>query len=1082
MQHDPTEDTEDAGSAEAASGDATSRGPIAWMAKNSVAANLLMFIIMVGGLLGISRTKQEVFPEFDLDVITVSVPYPGASPEEVEQGIVLAVEEAVRGLDGVKRVTSSSAEGAGTVSVELLLEADPDKVLADVKSAVDRIRSFPEESEDPNVSLLSGKQSVISLIFYGEQDLSALHTLAERTREQLLLSPDVTQVEVFGVPPLEVAIELPRQHLESLGLTLDDVARQITAASLELPGGAVDTSAGQLLVRVSDRARSARDFEGLVLRSTIDGAQVRLGDVATITDGYEDNDQASFYNGMPAVRLTAYRVGDETPQQVSEAVRAEAARLEAELPGTVSLAIWDDNSEVLKDRIRLLVSNARSGLVLVLVVLALFLNLRLAFWVALGIPVSFLGAFLLLPGMDMSVNMITLFALIVTLGMVVDDAIVVGENVFSKTQAGMPPMKAAVEGAQQMAVPVTFAILTTIAAFSPMFFVPGVMGKIFRLFPAVVISVLLFSLAESFFVLPAHLMHSHAPHRKPTRFERLVDFAERPGRRVSAWLERMIETRYKPTLAFCLDHRYTVWSGALALFMLTIGLVGGGVVPFNFFPTLEGDVISASVRMPYGAPVERTLAAREALEASLQQTIDELPEQGLVLGTFTRVGEISGGGGPAGDMSEVGGHLLGIEVNLVGSGEREISAEEFAAQWSKRTPPIPGAELVSFNSSFGPGAGAAVDIQLMHSDADTLAEASGALTEALRGYSDLTNIENGYAAGKPQLDFRLLDRARSLGLTNSEVARQLRSAFYGAEALREQRGRNELKVMVRLPEAQRRSEFDLEQLQIRTPDGGFVPLLEVASFDRGRAPTSIQREEGRRKVNVAADLAPGVASSRDVLSAVTTSELPALQERYPGLTAELAGQQREQAESFAALGQNYVLALFVIFALLAVPFRSYTQPLIIMSAIPFGFIGAVMGHLLMGYAMSLISMFGIIALSGVVVNDSLVLIDAANQARREGRGAYEAIISAGARRLRPILLTSLTTFFGLAPMILETSVQARFLIPMAISLGFGVLFATVITLLIVPALYLVLEDAAALSARLRGVAGGPAEVVAAAGK
>jgi len=1034
-------------------------GPISWMAQNPVAANLLMFVIFVGGCMGLMRTKQEVFPEFSLDLVTVAVPYPGASPEEVEQGIVLAVEEAVRGLDGVKRVTSTSSEGVGTVLIETLLDADPEKVLADTKSAVDRISSFPEDAEDPAIALAANRQVVVTLLLSGEHDMHTLHALAEQARADLLDSPEITLVEISGLPALEVSIDVTRQTLESLGLTLDDIARQIRASSLELPGGAVESESGELLVRLSDRRVDGVELADVIIRGTRGGAALTLGEIATIRDGFEDTDQASFYNGAPAVRVTAYRVGDETPSGVAAAVRAHAEALEATLPETVDVAIWDDDSEVLRARIDLLVRNATLGLVLVLCILALFLELRLAFWVALGIPISFMGAFLVMPGIGLSINMITLFALIVTLGMVVDDAIVVGENAFSKMSEGVSAKVAAITGAREMAVPVTFAILTTIAAFSPMFFVPGVMGKIFRLFPSVVIAVLVFSLLESFFILPAHL--AHVSRQKKGR---LLAAADRPRQAATAWLKRFIQETYGPLLDRALQWRYVTVAAAVALFFLSVGMVGGGVVPFSFFPKLQGDMVSASARLPYGVPLERTLEVREALEASLAEAVAGLEEQGLVNAQLTRVGEGLAGSGF--DGLEISGNLVTVDVELVPSGEREVTAAGFAAAWKAATPPLPGVEALLITSAFGPGAGAAVDVQLSHRDTDVLAQASYDLTEQLRSFTDLTDVENGYAAGKPQLDYHLLPAATTLGLTGEQVARQIRAAFYGAEALREQRGRNEVKVMVRLPENQRRSEYDLEQLRIRTPRGGDAPLASVASFERGRAPTSIRREAGRRVVNVKAELAPGVRSSNDVLGAVTSETLPSLAAKYPGLTAELAGEQREQAESFAALGQNYILALFAIFALLAVPFKSYTQPLIIMSAIPFGFVGAVGGHLLMGYELSLISMFGIIALSGVVVNDSLVLIDAANRARRAGATPLESIRFAAKRRLRPIMLTSLTTFFGLMPMIFETSVQARFLIPMAISLGFGVLFATVIVLVVVPSLYMVLDDVDALARRL----------------
>lgn len=1029
-------------------------GVIAWMARNPVASNLLMFVIIAGGLLGMFRIKQEVFPEFTLDFVIVSVPYPGASPAEVEQGIVLAAEEAVRGLDGVKRVTSTSGEGVGTVSVELLLDADPDKALNDVKAAIDRVTSFPEEAERPNVTLASRKREVISLVLAGDLELGTLHAIAERARSGMLESEEITQVEIFGVPPSEVAIELSQQRLLQYGLSPEDVARQVQAASVELPGGELETRGGDLLVRVADRRQRGHEFADIILKSTADGAIVRLGDVARIMDGYQDTDQGSSYNGRNAVRVTAYRVGDETPKSVATAVRAFTDELRAELPPDVTAEIWSDDSETLADRIDLLVRNAAMGLVLVLIILGLFLEARLALWVAVGIPISFLGAFLLMPAAGLSINMVSLFGFIVTLGMVVDDAIIVGENAFTRTQTGMAPMDAAIAGAKDMVMPVTFAVLTTLAAFAPMLFVPGTMGKIFAIFPVVVGSVLIFSLIESFLILPAHMGHL----RKEPKARWFWGPISKVHIYFGALLQRFIHLGFKPFLIVTLRWRYATVATAVASLLVAVGLIAGQVVPFSFFPDLEGDQVTASVRLPYGAPERTLLKARDLLEMSGQTARRELGDD-KVRGMFTRLGEAPARGGPGGGAGETGGHLLTVEVRLVASAERDFTAAEFADRWRKATPPIAGLESLIFNAASGPGAGAAVEVQLSHPDTDTLGKASDELTQSLREFTELTSISNEYSAGKPQLDFRLKPEARTLGLTNLDIARQLRGSFFGSEALREQRGRNELKVMIRLAESQRESEDDVQDLRIRTQEGALVPLTQIASFTRGRAPTAINREDGQRIVNVSAKLALGVVSPQPVLDELQSTVLPEILERYPKLTAQLVGQQRSQQETFAALGQNFLLALFVIFALLAIPFRSYAQPLIVMSAIPFGFVGAVLGHLVMGYELSLISMFGIIALAGVVVNDSLVLIDATNKKRAEGVPALDAIIYGASRRFRPILLTSLTTFFGLMPMIFETSVQARFLIPMAISLGFGVLFATLIALLVVPSLYMILEDA-----------------------
>ncbi len=1037
--------------------DGTARGPIAWMARNPVAANLLLILVLVGGVLALSRIKQEVFPEFDLDVVQVAVPYPGASPAEVEQGIVLAVEEAVRGLDGVKRVTSTSAEGLGTVNVELLLGAESEAVLADVKNAVDRITSLPEEAENPTVSSLAIRVEVISLVVSGQQDPRTLQDIAELARERMLDHPEITRVEVFGVRPLEVSIEIPQETLQAYGVTLDDVARQVGAASLELPGGGVDTRGGEILVRVADRRLSGAEFAEIVLRSTRDGGEVRLGDIATVTDGFAETDQASYFDGDPAVRVTAYRVGAETPMSVADATREVVADLRDELPAEIALTIWADDSELLSGRIGLLVGNARYGLFLVVLVLALFLNLRLAFWVSLGIPFSFLGAFLFLPSLDVSVNMISLFAFIVTLGLVVDDAIVIGENIFQKQKRGIPPLQAAIEGAREMVKPVSFAVLTSMAAFAPMLFVPGVFGKVFRLFPAVIILVLAFSLVESFLILPAHLAHRRE--RRWTGWLAWIGALKRGIERVQAAVSRglrfNIDRLYTPTLRVALRYRYVAVSVGVAMLLISVGMVAAGVLPWSFFPRIEGDLVTAAARLPYGVPIERTEAVQRALEQGARAAVEEHGGDAVVRGTLTRVGE-----GPLlqGGVRASGAHLVTVEVSLLPSEERDFSSEAFQASWRTHTPELAGLQSLVYSASTGPGAGAALDVRLAHRDTDVLGAASDEIVAKLRSFPVLSDISSGYAAGKPQLDFRPTDQALTLGLTSSDIARQIRSSYFGAEALREQRGRNELKVMVRLPADQRDSLYHLEEARVRTPAGAYVPLAYVAEVERSRAPTEIVREDGQRVVDVTAELASGQRSTSKVKESLQDEVFPALAAAYPGLEVELSGAQRDESESVAALGQGYLLALLVIFGLLAIPFRSYLQPLIIMSAIPFGFIGAVVGHLVMGYELSLISIFGIIALSGVVVNDSLVLVHRINQERADGMGAWDAVVAAGRRRFRPILLTSLTTFLGLTPMILEQSLQARFLVPMAISLGFGVLFATFVILLLVPSLYLVLED------------------------
>ncbi len=1043
------------------------RGPIAWMASNPVAANLAMIMLLVGGLLGLWSAKQEVFPDVELDMIQIEVPYPGASPDEVEQGVLLAIEEGVSGLEGVKHVNSTAYEGRGTVSIELQVGADPDKVLTDAKGAVDRITTFPQDAEDPRVSLAFRQNVVVSLMIAGDMELADLHAIAEKARFELLRRPDITKVALVGVPPLEISIEVPRRNLETYGLSLDQIAAEVRAASIDLPAGAIKTAEGEILVRTTERKRAAHEFENLPIRGTADGSEVTLGEIAEIRDGYEDRDLELYYNGQRAIRLTIYRVGSETPRSVAAGVREYLKELRPQLPPGVTLEIWDDDSEVLDDRIDLLLRNAAAGLVLVLVILALFLELRLALWVSLGIPVSFLGAFLVLGNTSFSVNMISLFAFIVTLGMVVDDAIVVSEHAYTKVQGGMSPHAASIEAAKEMVTPVTFAILTTVAAFSPLFFVPGSQGKLWAAIPTVVVSVLIISLLESFLVLPAHLAHTRFD--ADTTKERAAGFYPLRALQglVAAALEFFARRMLAPVLGLMATFRYIAVAGGIAILVVVVGFVGSGAVPFNFFPPVEADVVTVTARFPFGVNVEDTRQLRATLEQAAHEAADDLGEPGIIKQTFTMVGQEVPAGGPNATAPESGGHIVSIQIELGKPDTRTASSAQFADAWKKHTPKIPGLESISYSASLGVSAGAAVQVQISHPDTAVLAKASMALAEALDSYPDLINVRNEYAAGKPQLDFTLRQEARQLGFTATEVARQIRASFYGSEARRDQRGRNELKIMVRLPKEERIREYDIEELAVRAPQGGLVPLASIADFSRGRSATSILREDGARKVSVSAELAEGVKSPQEVLRSLETEVLPAMREKYPGIELSFAGSQRSQQETFASLGRNFIFALFVIYALLAVPFRSYVQPIVVMAVIPFGLIGAVGGHVLLNYSLSIMSVMGMVALSGVVINDSIVLIDAANGRRAAGDEPRDAIIEASLSRLRPILLTSLTTFFGLAPMLLETSVQARFLIPMAISLAFGILVSTVVVLTLIPAVYLIVEDLIFQSNRLK---------------
>ncbi len=1070
-------------------------GPLAWMARNSVASNLLMLVLIFGGLVFMRQLRQEVFPEFALDVISVTVPYPGASPGEVERGVTKAVEEAVRGIDGVKEVSSTSNEGFANIIISLLLGADQDRVLADTKSAIDRITSFPQDAERPTTSIVQFRNQVVSLVIYGKASERALRALAEQTRDNLLQDSRITAVELAGVRAYEISVSVPREKLRAHNLTLDQIAQAIRAANVELPAGAVKTARGEILLRTTERRDFGAEFENIVLLSLPNGTELKLSDVAQVNDGFQETDRAAYFNGHPAAMVRLFRVGDETPITVSNAVQEYLETHEKDLPPGVHFSVWNDRSEMYRGRIDLLKRNAQLGLTLVLLTLGLFLEIRLAFWVTMGIPISFLGAFLFLPGWNVSLNMISLFAFIVTLGIVVDDAIVVGEAIYKAKCEGYSPAQAAIRGTKEVAAPVIFSVLTTVVAFSPLLFIPGIMGKFFYQIPVVVITVLLVSLIESLLVLPAHLSHEN-PIARFLRKLICTIFGERMGpfgaiargqARFSGAVENFITGQFAPAIRRLMRFRYVAVSAGLMVLTLSIGFVAGGRIDFTFMPKIQLDVVFAQLKMPYGTPVAETKTYMNRIVRAADGVMSENGgEEKLSRGMFSQVGGANFGGvGHDKRASQSGSHITEVAVFMVESDARKISAQQFAQQWRKKIGDIPGADSLKFTFTAGATGSAPISFRLSHNDVTALEEAATELSTKLRTFRGVKDIDDGVSLGKEQLDFRLKPEARSLGITEVELARQVRSAFFGSEASRQQRGRDEVRVYVRLPRSERSSLHDVEELLIRTRDGGEIPLAQAASVTRGRAYTQIKRADGHREITVKADVEELVTNANRVVSELTSTDpaspgfMSELVSRYPGLRYEMSGQQKEQNESMMYMVRGYMMALIAIFALMAIPFRSYSQPLIIMFAIPFGLVGALGGHLLMGYDLSMLSAMGFVALSGVVINDSLVLISATNQFRAQGMSVEDAVIAGAARRFRPIILTSLTTFLGLVPMIIEKSMQARFLIPMALSLGFGVLFATFVILLLVPCVYLILEDLKRTLSQLMGMdddpSGGPVD-------
>jgi multidrug efflux pump subunit AcrB len=1007
------------------------------MAGHAVSANLLMLVLLIGGVMTGLRIKKEVFPDFALDEVDISVAYPGASPEEVERGIVLAVEEAIQDIEGIDEITSKAAEGSASITVEVLEGEDPQRVAQDIKNEVDRITSLPEEAEEIRVTAAKHRRAVLSLALFGNQSEWVLREVAEIVRDRLLQNPEITQVDLEGAREYEISIEIAQRTLRSYGLTLESVAQTIRQAAVELPGGAIKTSGGDVLVRVKERRDYAREFGRIPIITANDGTQVLLDQIAEIKDGFEETDRYATFNGQPAVMMEVFRVGDQTPTAVADAVQRQLRDIRRILPPGLETAVRNDRSQIYRQRLDLMLTNGFLGLGLVFILLAVFLEIRLAFWVSLGIPVSFLGSMLILAAMGISINMISMFAFIVTLGIVVDDAIVVGENIYFHRQSGLSWAAAAVRGAREIAMPVNFSVLTNMVAFLPLFFVPGFLGKVFNQIPVVVISVFAISLVESLFILPAHLAHRH---RMPENGV-MARLLARQNRFSEGFL-RLVRNWYGPFLARTLERRYLAISIGIAFLMLALGFIKSGRMGFELFPKIESDYAAATVRLPFGTAVQKTEAVQKQLIRSAQQIVAENGGDRLTEGIYSLVN---------GNGCEVRIYLTPPEV-------RPLTTAQLAQLWRERTGTIAGLESLKFESDAGgPGRGAAITVELSHRRIAVLERASAELADALAYYPEVEDIDDGFSPGKQQIDFKIRPEAESLGLQSREVARQVRNAYYGAEALRQQRGRNEVKVMVRLPLAERATEHSLEEMILRTPGGAEVPLREAVTFSRGRAYTTIDRRAGRRIVSVSADARPR-SKAGQVIEGLKADILPALKNKYQGLTYSFEGRQADRTESMQALFKGLAVALVAIFAMLAVPFNSYIQPFIIMVAIPFGIVGAVLGHLLMGYSLSVMSMFGVVALSGVVVNDSLVLVDFANRCRLNRMRANEAVHEAAIHRFRPIMLTTLTTFGGLAPMIFETSRQARFLIPMAVSLGFGILFATVITLVLVPAFYLAVED------------------------
>lgn len=1014
------------------------KGAIAYMARNPVAANLLMLILIGGGIWTMFNIQKEVFPQFQLDIVEVSVVYPGAAPTEVEMGILMPVEDAIRSVEGIKEITSTAREGSGTVLIELVTGINRMKAFQEIDQAVNRIRTFPDDIEEPEVQLQSQQRDVMEIVLYGGSDIWNLRVLAERLRDVLRNNEEITQVEIGNVPDYVTHIEIPRHRLREYNLTLGEVSRIIVESSEDIPAGSVDTESGEILLRMKERKQWADEFEKIELIPSESGASITLADIAEITDGFEETGFHGQFNQQLAVSLQIFRVGDQSPLEIENTVNDILSDFESSLPPGISYRIDSNRAEDYRERLSLLTENGLLAILIVLFILSLYFEYRLAFWVMMGMSISFIGGILFLPFIGISINMISMFGFLVVLGIVVDDAIVVGENIYEYRQKGMGIMKAAIKGTKDIARPVVFSIITNIIAFIPLLFIPGITGKFWWPLPAVVIVVLLVSLIEALFILPAHMGHVS---KNPVKLK-AIQYFERFQRWFAKGFDRFMEDYYRPFLEISLRHRYITLSVAISLFVIVGGYGYSDHMGIIMMPEVSADEIEAGVTLPVGTTIDQAAKVANQITQSTQRMFDEHNLYEVAEGIKTNVR---------------GQNFIDVEIVMKPPDQRDMTAQEVIELWRDEIGDIEGVDQITFEAESGPGGWQQdISVDISHSDIDVLEKASQAFFTQMEEFEATRDVNDNYNKGKTQYDFRLLPEGRSLGLTPGDVGRQLRNAFYGALSMRQMRETNEIEVRVKLPLEERKDIYHLEDLTIRTPDGTEVPLLDVVSLEQGEAFTTINRRDGRRVVTVGMDVEPANAVTR-VLRSVNEDVLPQLRNDYPGITWTFQGSQAEMRESTQVLWSGFAMALLIIYALLAIAFRNYYQPLIVMTSIPFGIIGAVIGHILLGYDLSLISLMGVIALSGVVVNDSLIMIDYANRQRKE-MSVFEAIHEAGLRRFRPIILTTLTTFGGLTPIILERSMQAQYLIPMAISLGFGIVFATSIILVLVPSLYMILED------------------------
>ncbi|HKK99648.1 MAG TPA: efflux RND transporter permease subunit [Desulfotignum sp.] len=1045
-----------------------------WSVDHRVSVNLIMVFVIAAGLFTVLHMKREMFPQFSLDMIHIAVPYPGASPEEVEEGICIKIEEQLKSLEDIKAMYATALEGHGAVTIELFAGTDITDKRNEVKTRIDLIDSFPVDAEDPEITEMKSDEPAIYVAVYGEVSEQVLRNTAEKIRDDLVDTEAVSLASLIGAREFEISVEVSEADLRKYCLSFDQVARAVKTGSVESPGGLIKTPGGEFLVRARGKRYTGEEFAQIPLVAQADGTVLQVGDVAKVVDGFEDTDLYARFNGKPAVMVAVNRTDDQDTIAISDTVISYIRENQSRMPTGITLGYWFDMADMVQDRIDLLLKNGWQGIVLVFIVLALFLDLGLAFWVAAGIPISFMGTFLLLDYIGASINMLTMFAFIMTLGILVDDAIIVGENIYTHFRMGKSPKQAVLDSMDQIGAPVVMAVTTTIVAFLPLMFITGIMGKFISVMPQAVICILAISLVEAFVILPAHLAHTLEPSRshRPGVYRILFCWLEWTKKEVKAihaqarqWVEttqdRVIRHLYTPLLRYCVKNRYFTLALGTGCLIVSIGIIAGGHVPFVFFPKTDSNWVICEVIYPLGTPFDVTEATIKQIENGAFALNDAFQDQvaagrDLVKNAFSLVGGI-----PRRDWKPgvYGGHCGQVWIEIQPAGFRaHTSAPLVSARWRELVGNIPGVEQLSYTIVSGGPGGNPIEVQLAGADLDQLQAAANALKTEIASYPGTFDVTDNFRPGKMEKQIHIRQGAATLGVTMADIATQLRQAYYGEEAVKVQRGKHDIKVMVRYARQERETQASIDELKIRTPDGRQIPLNQVARLETRQGYAAIQRVDRHRVITVISDIDEEAANAQKIVEDLQTGFLPDLVTRFPGVSYDLEGQARRTEESIDSLSRGFSFALMVMFLLLASQFRSYVQPVIIMIAIPFGLIGAVAGHFIMGLDITIISIFGIVALSGIVINDALILIDFTNAGVRQGKKVMDAVVTAGKSRFRPVLLTSITTVAGLFPLLLETSFQAQFLIPMAVSISFGLAAATCLTLLFVPALYVIIQD------------------------